>query len=172
MSDSDLPPPLDRTRWRDFAEEVLAVGATARYEFPVLQSFRSALGAELSLIPVLVCRRFVEEVEITIGVRIAMRMADGEIEGTCLVDDDELRKLLRWSSTPELEDCTQPHPTLARYTTRTGLVIEFRTVWQQSVAEIQVPHARLVRLTSGTEWKAFREGLRECIQFWHGTSSP
>jgi hypothetical protein len=165
--DSDLPPPLDRTRWRDFAEEMLAAGATARYEFPVLQSFQSTLGAELLLIPVLACRRFDEVIEITAGARIAMRMAGADIEGACLLDDDELRKLIRWSSTPDSE-CTQPPATLARYTTRTGLVVEFRTVWQQPVTEIQIPHARLVRF-SHAEWKEFREGLRTCVEFWHGT---
>uniref|UniRef100_A0A7C2NZD1 Uncharacterized protein n=1 Tax=Schlesneria paludicola TaxID=360056 RepID=A0A7C2NZD1_9PLAN len=169
MFDSELPPPIDRTRWRDIAKEVLATGATARYEFPVLHTFRSTLGSELLLIPVLVCRRFNEVIEITAGARIAMRMAGTEIEGACLVDDDELRMLIRWSSEPDGECTNQARPTLARYATLTGLVVEFRSIWQQSVAEIQVPHGRLVRLTLA-EWKRFREGLRKCVQFWHDTA--
>jgi hypothetical protein len=166
--DSDLPPPLDRTRWRDFAEEVLAAGAMARYEFPVLRVITSALQSELQIIPVLACRRFNELVEVTAGARLAMRMAASEIEGSCLLDDDELRKILRWSSAPESDCNGQSLPTLARYATRTGLVIEFRSIWQQPVVEIQVPHARLVRL-SHEDWQEFREGLRQCIRFWHDT---
>lgn len=148
MSDGDRTP-LDLEPWQHAARFQLSAGSSAEWEYPIIGSVLGLLGDRLEVRPVVILKRFANEVEVLVGCRMLQLNGQVRLESTCLLNADDIHSLLNMTS--EVAPCDQPSPQKVTLMTRSGFKLEWAShvLVYASVAcqrQIELDPAGLTRL--------------------------
>lgn len=167
MSDDELPPPFDESRWQEYVRERLPVGGWCESNYPDLVDLEVGLRYRIRIAPTIRLRRFSDSCEILVGAKLSLKTWNNDAESQCLLNHDEMRAIIDlYGTARECQHFSSVMPIQASLGTRNGLTIRSTILLNQPVIQIVLPDQRDAMLAPKT-YDEFVDGLRECLTFVH-----